>query len=61
MGNECQVEDYRVCFKLWSAMWTYVHTHDPFVPLGMLKLFVNFDYNKGKWGLDMCTENYHKI
>jgi len=56
-----QYEIIKSRFKLWSALWRLVNENGPLMPLGMLKLSINFDYNKGKWGLDMCTENYHKI
>lgn len=50
-------------FRMWSALWRYVYVHNngPFMPMGMLKLSMNFEYNKGKWGLDMCTENNEKV
>ena len=47
-------------FKMWSALWSKAHIK-PFMPVGALKLCLNYDYNKGKWGLDKCTENYLKI
>ena len=48
-------------FKMWSAVREYVDANGPLMPIGNLKLSINFDYNKGKWGLDMCTDNYHKV
>jgi hypothetical protein len=48
-------------FKMWSAWWRHVTTVGPFAPVGKLKHVTNFGYNKGKWGLDKCTENYFKV
>ena len=48
-------------FKIWSALHRRVKDDGPFDPLGALKHVSQLDYNKGKWGLDKCTENYHKI
>ena len=39
----------------------FADANGPLVPVGNLKLSINFDYNKGKWGLDMCTKNYWKV
>lgn len=48
-------------FKMWSAFYTRALHVKAFMPVGQLKLSINYEYNKQKWGLDMCTENYVKI
>ena len=42
-------------------MHEHVKENGPFEPIGQLKLSIQYDYNKRKWGLDMCTEHYLKI
>ena len=32
-----------------------------FAPIGQLKHATQKTYNNGKWGLDKCTENWHKV
>ena len=48
-------------FKMWCALYTHVQTKGAMKPLRLIKHYTQFDYNKGKWGLDKCTELANEV
>ena len=46
---------------MWCALYTHVQTKGAMKPLRLIKHYTQFDYNKGKWGLDKCTELANEV
>ena len=42
-------------------MYKHVKSSGPFMPLHLIKHSVQYEYKKGKWGLDKRTKNSLKV